>query len=150
MTTESAAADSGGKAGARAKQVLLIFGDTISDSDGLLADLQASGFNLVRAATIDNAESVLRKSPVALAIAFPEAATAAVEQLVSVVGRTRRGTPVLALRNPHSGVPECWVELGIGVLRCPLLPDALTRSVEVVLGLKRATRMPRLGATKRT
>ena len=56
---------------------------------------------------------------------------------MSLVERTRRGIPVLVIRNRHSGDPDSWAELGIGVLRCPLLPEALPRSVLVVLGLKR-------------
>jgi hypothetical protein len=63
---------------------------------------------------------VLREAPVSLASVCPEAPVAAVQWSSG----TRRGIPVLAIRNRHSGDPESWAELGIiGVLRCPLLPE---------------------------
>ncbi len=137
MTRRSASGQSGEKAGPAPKKVLLVFANGASESDGLLADLQGEGFQLIRTATIENAESTLRQFPISLAIVCPEAAAATVEQLVSVVEGTRRGIPLLAIRNRHSGDPDSWARLGIGILRCPLLPGALTRSVEVVLRLKR-------------
>ncbi len=120
------------------RKVLLVFGPGVSESDGLLAGLAGKGFDLVRVSTVDNAEAALRRSSISLVIACPEAASAAVERLVAAVRRTRPGIPLLAIRNRHSGDPESWATLGIGVLRCPLLPDALFRSVEIVLGLKRS------------
>lgn len=137
MTARSASTEAARKGGS-AKKVLLVLVDGSSESDGVIADLQGKGFELIRTPTIENAESVLRDVPISLAIICPEAATAAIEELVSVVERTRRGIPLLAIRNRRSVEPESWAQLGIGILRCPLLPGALSRSVEVVLGLKRA------------
>ena len=109
-----------------------------SDSDALLADLQARGdFQLLRAANSGRAETVLRESQVALALACPEAPVPEIERLVAAVGRSGRTIPILAIRNAGSTDPARCAELGVGVLRAPLLPDALARSVEVVLGLKR-------------
>lgn len=114
------------------RKLLLVLGP--HEPSAVLADLPAHGFDLVLARTPIAAEAVLRERPVALAIACPEATDAAVEELVSLVARTR-ALPVLAIRE-HK-VPETWKHLGVGVLRPPLLPGALARSVEVVLGLHR-------------
>jgi len=118
------------------RETLLVFG---GGSDGLLADLEAEGFALVRTATMEKAGSALRDAPIALAIVCPEAPDDSVEQLVSLIERTRRGTPLLAIRKQKSVDPESWARLGIGVLRYPLVPGALSRSVDVVLGLKRTS-----------
>ncbi len=115
------------------RKILLVLG--AREPDATLAELPALGFELAMARTPDAAESLLRERPVSLAIACPEASDAAVEQLVEAVGRTRAGVPVLAIR--EAAAPESWARLGIGVLRRPLLPGALARSVEVVLGLRR-------------
>jgi hypothetical protein len=75
---------------------------------------------------------------VSLVLACPEAPVPEIERLVAAVERSKRGIPVLAIRNARSGDADRWSQLGVGVLRAPLLPDALARSVEVVLGLKKA------------
>jgi DNA-binding response OmpR family regulator len=125
-----------GKA-ARAK-LLLVLG-AMAESEALLAELEArDDFQLVRAADGDLAETLLRDSPVSLVLACPETPVPEIERLVAAVRRSRRGIPVLAIRNASSGEAYRWAELGVGVLRAPLLPDALARSVEVVLGLKKA------------
>ena len=111
------------------RTILLVLG--AREPDAALAELSPLGFELVLARTADAAQSVLRDRPVALAIATPDATNAAVEQLVAAAG----AIPVLAIRD--AGVPEAWSRLGIGILRPPLLPGALARSVEVVLGLRR-------------
>lgn len=121
----------------RAKLVLVL-GAEASESDSLLADLAArGGFQLVRAATTELAEALLRESPVSLALACPETPALEIERLVAAVERSRRSIPVLAIRSARAAWPDRWAELGVGVLRSPLLPDALARSVEVVLGMKK-------------
>jgi DNA-binding response OmpR family regulator len=119
--------------------LLLVLGAGAPESDALLADLATrGGFQLLRAANSDLAEALLRDSPVSLALACPEAPAVEIERLVAAVERSRRSIPVLAIRSARSAWPDRWAELGVGVLRSPLLPDALARSVEVVLGLKKA------------
>src|SRR5512141_1553570 len=100
---------------AMARKILLVL--AAREPDTLLGELP--GFELVHARTPDAAEALLRDLPVSLAIAFPEATATAVEQLVQAVARTRRGTPVLAIRDRDE---PGWTGLGIGVLRRPLLP----------------------------
>jgi hypothetical protein len=43
---------------------------------------------------------------------------------------------MLVIRDRQTEEPAGWERHGVGVLRRPLLPEALGRSVEVVLGLK--------------
>lgn len=119
-----------------ARRVLLVFGDP-AGLDALLADLERRGFELLRAATEGEAEKVLEAQPVRLAIACAETSSAAVDRLIAAIERTRPGTPVLAIRDRSAPESGFWKRLGVGILRQPLLPDALARSVEVVLGLKR-------------
>ena len=125
-----------GNRAARAK-VLLVVGGGASESDAIVADLQARGeFQILRAANAEGAELILRDSQVALALACADAAVPDIERLVAAVQRTGRSIPVLAIRPPRSALSERYAQLGVAVLRSPLLPDALARSLEVVLGLK--------------
>jgi hypothetical protein len=41
------------------------------------------------------------------------------------------------IRHRQAAEPAAWARRGVGVLRCPLLPAALSRSVEVVLGMRK-------------
>jgi len=116
---------------------LLVVGRASSESESLLADLQGrEDFELIRAVTLGHAETALRDLEVSLAIACPDLSAAAVEDLLAVVERTRRGVPLLAIRNGRSDERTNWAELGIGVLRSPLVAGALSRCIEVVLVLK--------------
>lgn len=112
----------------RASKLLLVFGATPAE-EALLADLAARGFGLARAATAGAVEAALREQPVALVLVCPEAS------LEDAAAAVERGVPVLALRDRKS---EERAVKGVGVLRLPLLPDALARSVEVVLGLTKS------------
>ncbi len=119
----------------RAQKLLLVLAASPAE-DPVLADLESRGFELSRAATPEAAEATLRDHPVALVLVCPDAAAGSVDRLAAAVERTRKGVPVLAIRQRSAGAPETHAS-GVGVLRQPLLPDALVRSVEVVLGLKR-------------
>ena len=126
-----------GNKGARPK-VVLVLGGGAAESDALFADLQAHGdFQILRAASGERAEILLREAPVSLALACADAAVTEIERLVAAIERTGRAIPVLAIRSARSTDPDRCAELGVAVLRAPLLPDALARSVEVVLGLKK-------------
>lgn len=110
-----------------------------ADRDGLFRGLSAQAAYEVRfAGGVDEAAEALRAAPVALLIAAPEVATAEVSRLLAEADRLRPGPPalpVLVVRNRQAEEPPAWARRGVGVLRCPLLPEALSRSVGVVLGL---------------
>jgi DNA-binding NtrC family response regulator len=107
-----------------------------ADRDGLFRELAGHGAYEVRfAAGVDAAAEALAAAPVALLIAGPDVITADVSRLLAEADRLRPGLPVLVVRNRQAEEPAAWARRGVGVLRCPLLPEALSRSVGVVLGL---------------
>ena len=116
------------------RKLLLVYDGSKSD-DALLADLEQGGFELARAATVEAAAAALRDQPIALVLVCAAAPLAVVDELAAAVKKARPGVPVLAIRDRNGAEPEA--RDGVGVLRRPLLPDALVRSVEVVLGLKK-------------
>jgi hypothetical protein len=106
-----------------------------ADRDGLFQELAAHAAYAVRFAGVAEAAEALRAAPPALLIAAPEVTTAEVGRLLAEADRARPGLPVLVVRNRQAEEPPAWSRRGVGVLRCPLLPEALSRSVGVVLGL---------------
>ncbi len=107
-----------------------------ADRDGLFAGLAARADYRVRfAGSAEEASQALAAAPVAMLVAAPEVPAAAVTALLAAKDRLRPGIPVLVVRHRQSEEPHAWARRGVGVLRCPLLPEALSRSVDVVLGL---------------
>ena len=108
------------------------------ESDDIFADLsQREDLCLLRVATPAAANRTVAEMPVALVIACPETAAAAIESVVAHLDQVRRGTPVLAIRPRQAQAPSAWSAQNVAVLRMPLLPGVLSRSVDVVLGMKR-------------
>ena len=107
-----------------------------AETDELFSDLALrEDLCLVRVATAAAAARTLADLPVALVIACPETAAAAVDQVLAAVARTRPGTPVLAVRARQAPEPAGWSRAGVAVLRMPLLAGVLSRSIDVVLGM---------------
>jgi hypothetical protein len=120
--------------------LLIVVGPGASDPDGLFRELAARGKYQVRFASGPAAAAEgLRAWPVALLIVAPGVSTADVARLLASKDVLRPGFPVLVIRNRQADEPASWARKGVGVLRCPLLPEALSRSVDVVLGLAAAT-----------
>ena len=121
---------------ATAAPALLVVAPGATDRAGLFGDLAARREYSVRfAGGAAEASQALGAGPVALLIAAPELATAEVSALLLSKERLRPGIPVLVIRHRQAEEPPAWARRGVGVLRCPLLPEALSRSVDVVLGL---------------
>jgi hypothetical protein len=121
---------------AAAPPALLVVTPGGADRDGLFGELSARADYRVRfAGSAGEASQALGAGPVALLIAAPEIPTAEVSALLATKERLRPGIPVLVIRNRQAEEPPAWARRGVGVLRCPLLPEALSRSVDVVLGL---------------
>jgi DNA-binding NtrC family response regulator len=117
-------------------RALLVVAPGSTDRDDLFRELAARACYRVRyAAGAVDAGQALEALPVALLIAAPEVPTAEVTLLLASKERWRPGIPVLVIRNRQAEEPAAWARKGVGVLRCPLLPEALSRSVDVVLGL---------------
>lgn len=120
---------------ARLRTVLVVAPPT-ADGDELLAALAARGdLRVRRVAVLAEASRELATREVALLIAAPEVSADDVTALVAAKERLRPGLPVLVIRDRQSEEPAGWDRRGVGVLRRPLLPDVLGRSVDVVLGL---------------
>jgi hypothetical protein len=118
------------------RRALLVVAATGTDRDALFRELSDRGDFLLRyAASSAEAARVLKEAGVVLLIAAPEVPTIAVNMLLAAKGRLRPELPVLVIRNRQAEEPPGWERRGVGVLRCPLLPAALSRSVDVVLGL---------------
>lgn len=121
----------------RAARTLLVLAPPGTDREALFRELGERGeFEVRFSATAAEAERAIGQDPVvALLIAAPEVPTAEVNQLLARRARHRPDLPVLVMRNRQAEEPAAWARRGVGVLRCPLLPAALSRSVDVVLGL---------------
>ena len=121
------------KGPARRAPALLVLGP----SDGLEEVRRELGsFQLFCAPSASAALSILRASPVEAAIVSAEVPTPAIDELLAAIDRIRPGIPVLAMRPRNAEEPPRWRARGVGILRQPLLPDALLRSVGAVLGLR--------------
>ena len=117
---------------------VLVLAPPGADTDELLADLsRREDLCLLRVATAAAAALPIRELPVALVVACPEIPAPAIDAVLSALGEARPGTPVLAIRSRRAEEPSSWRDRGVGVLRMPLLPGVLSRSIDVVLGMRR-------------
>ena len=116
------------------------------ETDELFADLALrEDLCLVRVATAAAARRAIAEMPVALVVACPETAAAAIDEVLAGLARARPGTPVLAIRARQAPEPTGWSRGGVAVLRMPLLAGVLSRSIDVVLGMNRAAKAGRRG-----
>jgi DNA-binding NtrC family response regulator len=116
---------------------LLVVAPPSAEREELFGALQArADFRVRYAATVAEAVQTLEEHAVALLIAAPELPADAVTALLAARERVRPALPVLVIRNRQAEEPAAWERQGVGVLRRPLLPEALDRSVDVVLGLR--------------
>lgn len=124
------------KATRRTARPLLVLGPA-GEADEVQVELRARpDFQLISAATMEDAVSALQDPGVSLVVISAEAPTAWIEDLLAAVARLSPQPPVLAVRDRNAEEPPTWRDRGLGVLRRPLVPHALTRSIDVVLGLK--------------
>jgi hypothetical protein len=117
-----------------------------AQTDELFADLDGrEDLCIVRVATAAAANRTLAEMPVALVVVCPETPASAVDLVLAGLGRTRPGTPVLAIRTRQAREPAGWGRAGVAVLRTPLLAGALSRSIDVVLGMNAPRKATRRG-----
>lgn len=108
--------------------------------DDLFAELSGrADLTLLRVATAAAATVAIQDLPVALVVVCPDTEPAEIDRVLAHRDAVRPGTPVLALRARQADEPGDWKGRGVAVLRMPLLPDVLSRSVDLVLGMKGAT-----------
>lgn len=125
-----------GKAGAVDRAPVLVLAQPSPETDDLLDPLvKRSDLVLFRVTDLNAAELALRDVAVSLVLVCPETEAALVTAIVETIDHVRPGTPVLALRPRSSDSQTTWKGRTVGVLRCPILPDVLSRTVDVALGL---------------
>lgn len=108
------------------------------ESEEIFADLsRRRDLCLIRVANAAAANRTIEEMPVALVITGPEVPASAIDSVLEHLRRARPGTPVLAVRSRRAQEPQAWAAAGVAVLRMPLLAGALSRSIDVVLGMKR-------------
>jgi hypothetical protein len=115
---------------------LLVFAEPSAETDDLLDPLvKRTDICLLRVTGMNAAEIALRDVAVKLVLICPDTPTTSVTTILDKTDELRPGTPVLALRPRSSEHPPAWKGRTVGVLHCPLLPDVLSRTVDVVLGM---------------
>ena len=121
---------------ATARAPLLVLAQASAETDDLLEALvQRPDLVLLRVANLDAAELALRDVAVRLIIVCPETDAGSVTALLDEADQIRPDTPVLVLRSRSESPLAAWKRRKIGVLRGPILPETLSRSVDVALGL---------------
>jgi len=100
-------------------------------------ELGSAAFELLVALTTTAAASKLSASSIEAVVVSPEAPIAWIDELLAAIDRIRPGIPVLVVRHRNAEEQPGWRARGVGVLRQPLLPDALVRSVSAVLSLRK-------------
>jgi len=119
------------------RRVLIITPARSDEEEDIFQELQGrKDLHILFAATTAEAEKALREHAVSVLIASEEVSTAWVNELLGAMEQIRPGLPLLVLRRRQAEEPSSWTERGVGVLRSPLLPEALGRSVDIVLGLR--------------
>jgi hypothetical protein len=117
---------------------VLVLAPPGQESDELFADLsRREDLTLLRVPNAAAASVAIDELPVALVVAAPEVEPGTLDAVLARLDAVRPGTPVLALRGRKAAEPPGWKGRGVGVLRMPLSPGVLGRSVDVVLGMKR-------------
>jgi hypothetical protein len=115
---------------------VLVLAAPAGEGEHLIAELRSrKDLRLVRACGAEQARRIVERQVPALAVATPDAPVEWVDAVVAVLRHHGPGTPVLALREAGSEQPTEWRDQGVGVLRCPLVPLTLSRSVDVLLEL---------------
>jgi hypothetical protein len=117
---------------------LLVLAQPSPDTDELIEPLlNRADFCLLRVATLAAAEVALRDVAVSLTIVCPETTADQVTALLDRVSELRPGTPVLAIRACSGDPLSSWKARTVGVLQWPVVPEVLSRTVDVALGLQR-------------
>ena len=122
--------------GARQLRALLVAGPA-TDVDDVRRELGPEAFDVFVAVTLPSAASALKASPIEAVVVSPEAPVAWIDELLAVIDRNRPGIPVIVVRHRSAEEHAGWRTRGVGVLRQPLVPEALTRSIDAVLAMRK-------------
>lgn len=115
---------------------LLVLAQPSAETDDLLEPLvKRADLVLLRVTDLNAAELALRDVALRLVLVCQETEAASVTAVLDKIDQLRPGTPVLVLRPRRGDSLPTWKGRTIGVLRGPILPDVLSRTVDVALGL---------------
>jgi hypothetical protein len=118
---------------------VLVLAQPSPETDDLLVDLiKRRDLHLLRVATVEAAVVALRDLLVSLVIVCSETPNQSIGALLGQIDVLRPGIPVLAVRD-RQAESAGWRARGVGVLRSPVLPEVLSRTVDVALGLANRT-----------
>jgi DNA-binding NtrC family response regulator len=120
----------------RAGRSVLVLAQPSQETDDLLADLmKRRDLHLLRVATVEAAVVALRDLLVSVVIVCSETPGESVGALLRQIDVLRPGIPVLAVRDRKGEESAAWRARGVGILRSPVVPEVLSRTVDVALGL---------------
>jgi len=106
------------------------------ETDDLLDALEKrTDLCLLRVSNVSAAEVALRDVAVSLVVVCPETDAAVVTAVLDKAEALRPGTATLVLRQRGGESLPVWKGRAVAVLRCPVLPEVLSRTVDVALGL---------------
>lgn len=115
---------------------MLILAQPALEPDPLLEPLLGRGdLCAVRVGNLNAAIAALRELPARLVVVCWATPAVDIDRLVTLVERSRPETAVLALREGHRDVPVRWRARGVAVLRLPVSPETLERTVDAALAL---------------
>jgi hypothetical protein len=116
---------------------LLVFAHPSSETDEMLADLERRpDLCVLRVASIAGARFALEEVPVDLVLVCPTTDKAAFSAVLETARELRPRTPVLVVSSEPAPPPTEERSATLGLLRAPVLPDVLNRTVDVALGLR--------------
>jgi hypothetical protein len=116
--------------------VVLVLALLAGPADELVVELQSrKDRRIVLAWEPEQAQRLVERLRPALAVATADVPAEWVDAVAAAIQRHRSGTALLAVRDGGAEEPPSWRESGVAVLRCPLVPFALSRSIDVVLKL---------------
>jgi hypothetical protein len=107
------------------------------ETDELLRDLERrSDLCLLRVASISAARVVLQEVAVDLVLVGATADTEVFSTLLHDAQDLHPRTPILAVSSNETHLPQGGASPTLALLRSPVLPEVLNRTVDVALGLR--------------
>ena len=119
---------------------MLVVAQPSAETDELLDPLVGrTDLYLLRVTSLEAAEIALRDVAVSLVLVCPETAPPSLRVLLDRVDRLRPGIPVLAI-GPVGRAASPRLDLpSLGILRAPIMPTLLSRTIDLALELATKT-----------
>jgi len=120
---------------------ILVLAQLSADNDVLLESLlKRYDLDLIRVTTTNAARVALHDVAVSVVIVCPETPATAVTSILDAIGHLGLKTPVIVLRIAGTELSADWKRRTFAILRCPILPRVLSRTLDIALGLGRLPR----------